>query len=374
MNCTQAVQKFGEFDVSCPKRCLVDEARDDLPQCAPGQKERSRASCNRDSCRNFLLSMDDATIEGMTSGFGTCDGAQAWYTVLASMGADSFKVLMKMASLECDQQDAFAATIKPADTCTGATWLVFLGPDSACPRQCAIGGGDLPRCEAGQSEYDPTSCGVSSCGVFIGKLDEETLGNISQGLAACATDPNENTRQYAQHAAGAGDGLRMRVERFAKECGHEDKINFSPMPKDSCLWAYGVIERFGSKCPKQCEGDGDNPRRCGNGEPEYNESTCVIAGCYDHLAEVKDHKDEMMSGMSKCAEVPNMEHYAQYASHIEAHARGVASACGFNYDDIKTVPAPHPSPAPGPRPHCITLSAHEYKSVLNNGFKPTQCH
>lgn len=377
MDCTQAIGKLGALESDCGKQCKEENAEDGLPKCEKGQKERGPASCKNEKCRSFLSSVDDKTLEAMIKGFEGCTGHLQGYAVYASMGVDYLKVVMKQASLECDQADALQATMSPADTCSGAVWLALLGPDTACPRACdKEESEDLPTCRPGQSEYDQASCGASSCGNFIEEIDDDALGNLAQGLAACATDPNEAVRVYANYAAGAGDSLKMRIQQLAEGCGHKEKVKFAAEPKDTCMGAFGVIRQFDLKCPKQCEHDGDEMRNCTDKEPERVESTCGFKGCQDLLADVKNNTDALIKGLNNCLTVPNMQAYAGYANVVEAMARGMASQCGFNYDDIydKTVPAPVPVPGPAPVPSCITISAEDYRSAINKGYEPRKCH
>merc|ERR1719330_2314977 len=114
------------------------------------------------------------------------------------MGADYVKLFMfQTIAGDCGLADALTFTMPAANTCLGGAYRAITGPDRLCPKQCDKDAGEEDehrRCEPGEDERSPASCGSAECGDAIAALDDETMAEALEGMASCAEHPNEHFR------------------------------------------------------------------------------------------------------------------------------------------------------------------------------------
>merc|ERR1719198_1302874 len=88
------------IDKKCPKQCDPEDAKDGLPKCTEGQKERTVDTCGTDTCEYFLASLKSQTSE-MKTGLKSCASHSSPHLQHLAKAADMLEVHFAMLVTGC---------------------------------------------------------------------------------------------------------------------------------------------------------------------------------------------------------------------------------------------------------------------------------
>lgn len=345
MTCTEAVEKIGQWDTKCAKKCN-EEGTDGLPKCN-GTKERDPDSCGTAECENFLNSI--TPVDDLLQGVNTCTGDQSFYKDLFG-DADFFKIMVFGTAKECGLADKVTVDFGPLETCLGGAYALIMKPDGACPKGCNEKGEDgLPKCQPGEDERTPESCGTAGCGNTMAAIDNAMFDKGIKGLAACAS--HDTFDVYATYAGDDGNMAKAMTRMIAESCGVLDRVSLAAPPLDSCVGGIMPMFTIDQKCPKKADDTRDS-------------SSCGTLECKKELGYLKANVAELSTGMKKCKDVANMETYAEGADEVETQLKSITQECGFGYDDL---PVPESAPASGAK-SCQNFFGGVFASIVASFF------
>lgn len=211
--------------------------------------------------------------------------------------------------------------------------------EAACPKKCDKGLGDLfgfgdlfgaaegelPPCDDGEAERDPTTCGAdsgTSCADSLREINDSVYDKILAGLRSCGAE-SEVAVDYVTYGEDDTSMLMaLYLQDAAEKCGYgPDVISFTygpPFGQGSCDMGIEFINRIDVDCPRACiseEGISEEDvaggfQVCGPGEEERTPESCGINSaatsndsCAMYFADVANKKgiDEAIAGLQRCA-------------------------------------------------------------------------
>lgn len=184
--------------------------------------------------------------------------------------------------------------------------------DAACPKQCDTDGDEsanLAKCDDGQEERTPSSCGTQTCAGYLSTIDVAKLESVRDGYAQCDEEGEDG---FVKGLLGGGGGAKMLqviTEDIARSCGKLSAVDLPPRPAGaSCVDSMSFSKLLDTQCPKQCEKKDDRRRdenaelpTCVGGQPERSREKCGTDSCSALFAGVSANRvAQLEAGFQQC--------------------------------------------------------------------------
>lgn len=343
---------ISRFDSACPRRCGDGAILPAGQQaCSDGTGPmRGEDTCGYDTgCDEFMRGLDNDSLILYTAGLKDCRTVpdMQWAAGFDQGGTAALAHMVTRIATQCGVPDSLNVDHPVVDMakCEVKIFKFWEQADQACPKKCTRdrNNQNLPACAEGEAERSESSCGTSTCKMFLDSITDDWLHKYNEAVSECGEVDNgqeggsdDSIRWIAQ---AGGNFPMLLASQIADECSLKPPAGFSFPVENTCYGAIlGMVRKIDSACPRQCEivrGPNDDPDivNC-DGQSDRSPDSCgPESACDEFVSSLSDNSIEaFVAGLQTCPRNSPVTGYRDFAAGSADRAKQlmieIATACG----------------------------------------------